>query len=171
MALPSKLKNMMYFNDGTAYTGLSKSVTLPVLARKMEAFRGAGMNGPAKSDLGMSDDVMQIEWTLGGLGIQVLKQFGKTRADGVPMRWVGAYQADDTGTVQAVEIIARGRHETIDMGEAAPGEDTEHKITTVLTYYKLAIDGADVIEIDVLNFIERVDGVDLLEAQRQALGI
>ena len=171
MALPSKLKNMNLFNEGSAYTGLVKSVTLPPLARKMESFRGGGMNGPAKADLGLSDDGIQFEWNAGGLLIQALKQFGAVSASGVPLRFVGAYQADDTGVVSAVEIIVRGRHETIEMGDAAPGEDTEQKVTTTCTYYKLAIDGADVIEIDVLNFIEKVDGVDLLEAQRQALGI
>ncbi len=65
----------------------------------------------------------------------------------------------------------RGRHETIEMGDAQPGEDTEHSITTTCTYYKLIVDNEEIIEIDLLNFIEIVDGVDMLEKQRQALGI
>lgn len=171
MALPRKLKNMLLFNDGTSYAGTIKSCTLPPLARKMESFRGGGMNGPAKADLGLSDDGIQFEWKLGGLDLQVLKQYGAIRADGVMLRFAGAYQQDDTGEVTALEIIVRGRHETIEMGDAAPGEDTEHSVTTVCTYYKLSVNGADVIEIDVLNFIERVDGKDLLAEQRKALGI
>lgn len=171
MALPSKLKNMMLFVDGNSYGGVCKSVTVPVLARKMESFRGGGMNGPVKVDLGFSDDGMQIEWTLGGLDVAVLKQYGAVGAAAIPLRWAGAYQRDDTGQVMAVEIQVRGRHETIDSGEAAPGEDTEVKITSTLSYYKLTIDNAEVIEIDLLNFIEKVDGKDLLEAQRQALGL
>ena len=137
----------------------------------MEAFRGAGMNGPVKADLGMSDDGLQFEWTLGGLDLTALKQFGAIKADGVMLRFAGAYQQDDTGETVACEIVVRGRHETIDMGEAAPGEDTEHKITTACTYYKLIVNGEEIIEIDVLNFIEKVDGVDLLEAQRKAIGL
>ena len=171
MALPRKLKNMMFFNDGTSYGGVAKSITLPKLGRKLESYRGGGMNGPAKVDLGLSDDGLQIEWTLGGLDLVVLKQFGAVKADGVMLRFAGAYQQDDTGEVFAVEIVVRGRHEEIDMGDAAPGEDTEHKITTACTYYKLTVDGEEIIEIDVLNFIEKVGGVDMLEAQRQALGI
>jgi hypothetical protein len=171
MAMPRKLKNMNLFNDANSYLGVAKSVTLPALGRKMEAYRGGGMNGPVKADLGFSDDGIQVEWTLGGLDLTVLKQFGATKADGVPLRWVGAYQQDDTGDVVAVEIVARGRHETIEMGDAAPGEDTEHSITTTCSYYKLIVDGEEVIEIDLLNFIEKVGGVDMLEAQRNALGI
>lgn len=171
MALPRKLKNMNFFNDGNHYMGVAKSITLPVLARKMEGFRGAGMNGPVKADLGFSDDGLQLEWTLGGLDLNVLRQFGTTSASGYGLRFSGAYQRDDTGVVSSVQVVMRGRHETIDMGEATPGEDTEHKITSTLTYYRLTVDNSDVIEIDLLNFIEKVNGVDMLAEQRRAIGL
>ena len=171
MAMPRKLKNMNLFNNGTSYMGVAKSVTLPPLSRKMEGYRGGGMNGPVKADLGWSDDGIQIEWMTGGLDLIVLKQFGMIKADGVPLRWAGAFQQDDTGEISAVEVTVRGRHETIEMGDAAPGEDTEHSITTTCSYYKLTVDGEDIIEIDLLNFIEIIDGVDMLAEQRKAIGI
>ncbi|MGY4638170.1 phage major tail tube protein [Pseudomonas sp. TE24901] len=171
MALPHKLKNMNLFNDGGSYTGIAKTVTLPALGRKMEAYRGGGMNGPVKADLGMSDDGIQLEWKLGGLDLIVLKQFGAVNASGVAMRFAGAFEQDDTGEVSAVEITVRGRHESIEMGEAKPGEDTEHTIKTTCTYYKLTVDNEDIIEIDLLNFIEKVGGVDMLEKQRSAIGL
>ncbi|QYX51515.1 phage major tail tube protein [Pseudomonas sp. S07E 245] len=171
MALPRKLKNMNLFNEGNSYLGMSKSVTLPVLARKMEAYRGGGMNGPVKVDLGFSDDGLQLEWKLGGLDLLVLRQFGAVGAAAILLRFTGSYQNDDTGTTSAAEVVVRGRHETIDMGEATPGEDTEHSVTTTCSYYKLTVDGEVLVEIDLLNFVEKIDGVDMLAAQRKALGI
>lgn len=171
MAMPRKLKNMNLFNDGTSYMGVAKSATPPPLSRKMEGYRGGGMNGPVKADLGWSDDGIQFEWKTGGLDLIVLKQFGMIKADGVMLRLAGAYQQDDTGEVAAVEIVVRGRHETIDMGESAPGEDTEHSITTTCTYYKLTVNGEVLIEVDLLNFIEIIDGVDMLAEQRKAIGV
>lgn len=171
MALPKKLKHLNLFNDGNSYLGVAKGVTLPKLARKMEAYRGGGMDAPVKADMGGSDDGLQFEWTLGGLDLIVLRQFGSVRADGVLLRFAGSFQRDDDGSVSAVEVVMRGRHEEIDMGDATPGEDTEHKITTALTYYKLIVDGREEIEIDNLNFIYKVDGKDLLEAHRKAIGI
>ncbi|WP_263144003.1 phage major tail tube protein [Pseudomonas sp. RIT-PI-AD] len=171
MAMPRKLKNMNIFNDGRSYQGVAKSVTLPPLGRKMEAFRGAGMNGPVKADLGMSDDGIALEWTCGGFDLATLRQWGAVKADGVLLRFAGAYQRDDTGEVDSVEIVVRGRHETIEPGDAAPGEDTEQKITTTCSYYKLTVNGRTEIEVDLLNFIEVVDGVDLLAEQRKAIGI
>lgn len=171
MAMPRKLKNMNMFNDANSYQGVAKTVTLPDLARKMEGFRGAGMNGPAKADMGMSDDGIQFEWTLGGLDLIAIRQYGITKADGVGLRWAGAYQRDDTGEVTAVEVVVRGRHESIGFGDAEPGEDTEHTITTTCTYYKLIVDGNVEVEIDILGFVENVGGVDRLAEQRAAIGL
>ena len=171
MALPKKLKHMNLFNDGISYVGQCGSVTLPKLARKMEAYRAGGMDGPVKVDMGHSDDGIQLEWTLGGWDLTALKQFGITKVDGVMLRFAGSVQRDDTGEVSAVEIVTRGRHEEIDFGDAEPGEDTEHKITTALTYYKLSVDGEVLIEIDLLNFVYIVDGDDRLAEHRGALGI
>lgn len=171
MAMPRKLKNLNLFNDANSYLGVVKSVTLPPLGRKMEAYRGGGMNGPVKADLGFSDDGIQFEWKTGGLDLIALKQFGAVNASGVALRFTGAFQQDDTEEVSAVEVVMRGRHETIEMGDAQAGEDTEHSITTTCTYYKLIVDNEEIIEIDLLNFIEIVDGVDMLNEQRNALGI
>ncbi|MNQ68328.1 Phage tail tube protein FII [compost metagenome] len=171
MALPRKLKNMNLFNDGNSYLAVAKTVTLPALGRKMEAYRGGGMNGPVKADLGFSDDGIQLEWKTGGLDLISLRQFGMVKASGVLLRFTGAYQQDDTEEMSSVEVVVRGRHETIEMGDAQPGEDTEHSMTTTCSYYKLIVDGEVIIEIDLLNFVEMVDGVDMLEGQRKALGI
>lgn len=171
MALSKKLKHMNLFNDGNSYAGVAKTVTLPKLSRKLESFRAGGMDGPVKVDLGHSDDGLQLEWTLGGWDLIALRQYGAVRADGVMLRFAGSVQDDSAGTVSAVEIVTRGRHEEIDFGEATPGEDTEHKITTALTYYKLTVDGDTIIEIDLLNMIFIVDGEDLLADHRKAIGI
>lgn len=171
MALPKKLKHLNLFNDGNSYLGVAKSVTLPTLARKMEAYRGGGMDGPVKVDMGHSDDGIQLEWTLGGWDLITLRQFGTVKVDGVLLRFAGSVQRDDTGEVSAVEIVCRGRHEEIDFGDAAPGEDTEHKITTTCSYYKLSVDGDVLVEIDLLNFVFNVDGEDRLAEHRKALGI
>lgn len=171
MALPKKLKNQNLFNDGNSYMGVSKTVTLPSLTRKLEAWRAAGMDGPVKVDFGMGDDGLQLEWTLGGWDLTVLRQYGMTNASGVQLRFAGAIQRDDTGETSAVEVVVRGRHEEIGFGDSEVGEDTEHSIVTTCTYYKLIIDGNTEIEIDLLNFVFIVNGVDLLAEQRAAIGL
>lgn len=168
MALPRKLKNMNVFGDGRSFLGEAKSVTLPKLSRKMEEWRGGGMDGAIEIDLGQ--EVITLEHAYGGLMVDLVRGYGAQRHDGKMIRFAGAYQRDSTGQVDAVEVVVRGRHKEIDFGDAKPGEDTEHKFTTTCSYYKLTVNGRTEVEIDVANMIFRVDGRDLLADQRSAIG-
>lgn len=168
MAVAKKLKDMMLFNQGNNYIGQIATVTPPVLTRVMEEWRGGGMKAPVKIDLGM--EALTMEWQCGGFMRDVMAQWGEQTLDGIQLRFVGAYQDDHTGAVEAVEIVARGRHEEIDMGEAAPGEDTEFSVTSALAYYKLSVNGSPVVEIDILGMVEITNGVDRLSSLRNILG-
>lgn len=169
MALPKKLKNFILFNNGNSYLGEVPEVSPPKLGRKTEDYRAGGMAGPIKLDQGMEG--LEMEWTAAGYLRDVFAQWGVLKHDGVMLRFAGALQADDTEEAVAVEIVARGRHTEIDFGKAKAGDNTEIKIKTSLSYYKLSVGGQAVIEIDLVNMVEVVDGVDRLQSIRQALGI
>ncbi len=169
MSLPRKLKNFVLFNDGNAYLGEVEEVTLPKLTRKMEDYRAGGMNGPVKLDQGM--EALEMDWTAAGYLRTLFAQWGTTTHDGVLLRFAGALQADDLGIASPVEIIVRGRHQEIDFGNSKAGEKTEIKIKTAISYYKLTMDGVTMIELDLVNLIEVVDGIDRLAQVRLALGL
>ena len=76
----------------------------------------------------------------------------------------------DTGETSAVEIVVRGRHEEIDFGNQKQGDDTETSVKTIWSYYKLTIDGKVIVEIDIPNMIEIVNGVDLMAKHRANIG-
>lgn len=171
MALPKKLKMMNLFNEGNSYLGQTGEVTLPKLGRKFEDWRGGGMNGTVKVDLGLSDDMTEFSWKLGGIDPLVIGQFGAATVAALGLRFAGSYQRDDTGETTAVEIVVRGRHEEIDFGNAKAGDDTEVSIKTIWSYYKLTIDGEVVIEIDIPGIVEKVNGVDLIAAHRKNIGL
>lgn len=168
MALPRKLKNLNLFNDGASYIGQVTELTPPTLSRSMEEYRGGGMSGPVMIDNGQ--EAIEFEWKCGGLMREPLRQFGATRHDAVQLRFAGAYQRDDSGNVDAVEIVVRGRHQELDFGSAKAGDDTEFSVKTACSYYKLTINGVTEIEIDFVNMIENIGGVDRLAAQRAAIG-
>lgn len=172
MALPRKLKYLNLFNDGLSYMGVVSSVTLPKLTRKLENYRGGGMNGAAPVDMGLDDDALSVEWTIGGFpDDQLWAQYAAASAASVPLRFCGSYQRDDTGDVVAFEIVLRGRHKEFDFGDQKQGEDTETKISTQCTYFKLTVDGKERIEVDTVNMVERVNGVDMLAQHRRNIGL
>ena len=169
MSLPKKLKNFVLFNDGNAYLGEVPEVTLPKLVTKMEDYRAGGMPGTVKIDQGL--EALTIEWTAAGYLADAISQFGTAKIDGVMLRLTQALQADDTEAIIPAEIVMRGRHSEIDFGNAKAGEMTAQKYKTELTYYKLSMEGVVLVEIDMVNAIFIVGGVDRMAEVRQALGI
>ena len=169
MGMPRKLKNFNLFQNGVSFMGMVPEVTLPKLSRKMEEYRAGGMSGPVSVDFG--NEAVSIEWTAGGLMIEALKQYGARSHGAVQLRFAGAYQEDDEGTVTAVEVVVRGRYKEIDLGTAKVADDTTHKYTMACSYYKLMVDGAAVIELDFMSGIETIGGTDTTAAIRKAIGL
>lgn len=170
MALPKKLKMMDLFNEGESYLGQTGEITIPKLVRKLEDWRGGGMNGNVKIDLGLGDDITEFNWKLGGIDDLIIEQWGAPTVSANMLRFAGSYQRDDTGETTAVEIVVRGRHEEIDFGNQKAGDDTETSVKTIWSYYKLSIDNVVKVEIDIPNMIEMVNGVDLNAKHRANIG-
>ncbi len=171
MALPRKLKHLNLFNDGNNWQGIVESLTLPKFTRKFEKYRGGGMAGAVDVDMGLDDGALDTEFSIGGMESLLFKQLAKTTADGVQLRFTASIQRDDTGEVQAVELVVHGRHKEIDSGELKTGESNATKVSSTNSYAKLTINGEVLYEVDTINMVEIVDGVDLMEAHRRAIGL
>ncbi|HWL47106.1 MAG TPA: phage major tail tube protein [Sphingomonadaceae bacterium] len=167
MGLPSKLKNFIVSYNGGPLLGEATTIKLPVLSRDMEEYRGGGMSGPVKWDKGMK--AIDFEHEYGGLVPTLFTGFGAATHDSELIRFAGAYQSDSTGAIDAVEVVVRGRHEEIDPGDSKAGDDSKTTIKTACSYYKLSVNRRVLVEVDFLNMIEIIDGVDRLAEQRAAL--
>jgi P2 family phage contractile tail tube protein len=168
MGMPSKLKNMNTYLDGVGHLGIIASFTVPKLALKMEEWRGGGMLGPIMVDQGL--DKIEAEFTMGGLVVLALRQFGATQHDAALLRFAGAYQDDGTGAVKAAEFTMRGRYSELDWGDAKPGDDTEHKSKMACSYLRIDIDGRNELEVDLLAGVFIVNGIDRYAEIRAAIG-
>lgn len=169
MALPKILKDFNLFGNGNNWQGQIPQLTLPELARAMEEYRGAGMDGAVEVDYGQ--EVIEFQWSAGGIIAQIFHEYGTPIHDTNMLRFTGSYESDDTGETVPVEIVVRGRHKTIAMGDVESGGQNQIQTTTTCTYYKLTIDGADVIEIDIPGMVFIVNGNDRLAERRGNLGL
>ena len=165
--LPSKLKNFNLYSGTQSYLGVAKSITLPKLAFAGEEYRGAGMLAPIDTDMGL--EKLEMESTYGGLVLGLLRQFGITNVAGAVLRFVGAYQSDDGSAAVAAELVVRGRHKEIDPGDAEAGKDTEWKVSSTLAYLRWTVNGVTEVEIDILNNVYLVGGVDRMAEIRAIL--
>jgi P2 family phage contractile tail tube protein len=168
MAARDVRKNMNLFVDGRGYAGQIEELTPPVLASKMEEFRGGGMDAPV--ELKMGTEKLESSFSLIAYDKDVLALFGVANGALVPFTIREALESFD-GTVTTVVHSMRGRIRKIDPGTSKSGDKASLMVEMALTYYKLQHGETVVQEIDVENMIHKVNGVDVLAAQRAAIGI
>ena len=172
MALPRKLKRLNVFLNGDNWVGVAEDFTPAKLSRKFEAYRGGGMGGAVNIDMGLDDGALDVSFTFGGYGEELLRCMGEPKAEGTSIRFAGSLQRDDTGEVVAAEIVCRGRFKELDRGTLKSGDNTQAKVNMVCTYYKEIVNGQVIHEIDIINMIDiGPDGVDRMAEHRKAIGL
>lgn len=91
------------------------------------------------------------------------------------MEFRGANENYDAGTgeiiTEAVKVNVRALPKKGELDSFKPADHTDTKTTMEVIYLKQTIDGKRTIEIDKLNYIHYVNGVDYLESIRKALGL
>lgn len=162
--LPRVLKNLNLFIDGQGHAGHVDEVTLPTLGLLTEDHRAGGMDAALEIELGMQ----KLEGTciLSDFHPDVFRMFG--RPD-VPVTIRGAMQAQG-GEVIAVSVMLRGLFRSLEGGSWKPGQKGTLTVAIAASYYKLSYGGDDLVEIDVLNMVRIVGGIDQLAEQRAAIG-
>lgn len=162
---PKSLKGFTAFVDGYGYLGLIASGQLPKLTIKTEEHRDGGMDMPVEQDVGM--EKLESELVFAEFNRNLFLTFGRPN---VPITLRGS-QEDEDGNVQAIEGSMRGLVKEIDPGDWKAGEKGECKLMIAPRYYRLRIGGLETIEIDAINGVRKVGGVDQLAQRRANLGL
>lgn len=166
---PRVLKNMNLFVDGRGYAGHVDEITLPTLALATEEHRAGGMDIPVELDMGM--EAMEVAAVLSDFQEEAFAYFGALELGGVPITVRGAMQAQGSAAVTSVVVNMIGGWKGIDPGNWKPGEKSTLSLTGAVSYFRLEINGVEYVEIDALNMVRRIGGVDQLALQRAAIGI
>lgn len=169
MNLPPKLKDMVVHGNGESFMGEAKTFTRPPLEMESEDYRGSGMIAPIKLFNGLQ--ALEVEHTYGGEIPALNATFAEHAVDATQLRFTGAYQEAAEGRYVAVEITVRGRTYAIDAGGDEVGGDTEVTYKTHCVYYKQVRNGRTEFEIDLLNKVFIVYGVDRMAEERRILGM
>ena len=166
--IPQMLSNTNLFVDGVSFAGDVPSLTLPKLTVKTEAHRGGGMAGEIDMDMGL--EKLEASWTSTGVRREMMKYFGLSDQTGCNAVFRGAFKGLKGATTGVVATLRGGLRE-VDPGEWSAGSKAEFKYAVDVTYYKLEIDGRVMYEIDPINSVRVIDGVDQLADVRNVLGL
>ena len=162
------LRNVNAVIDGRGYAGRFETVTLPKITVKTEDYRGGGMDGTARIDMGL--EPLECMMESNAVDADLLRGWGVGPGQLVQWTFRGALVSEDD-TVRAAVANMRAWCSEVDFGDWKAGEKVPLKLTAQANYYKLEHDGSVIHEIDVDNMVRIVNGVDVLAQQRAALGI
>lgn len=165
--LPRKLKKFTAWVDTIGYLGKVQELEPPKLSLKTEEYRSGGMDAPVEIDMGM--EKLEATATFAEYSPELFEKFGVIDGKDVPFTFRGSIRADAES--DAVIIEMQGRIKELDSGSWKAGDDSTLKISIALRYYKMTIAGKEVVEVDSVNMIRKIGGVDQLSSEREALGL
>lgn len=165
-ALPRSIKGFTSFIDGFGLIGITTGGKLPSIKAKTEAYRDGGMDGEDELEFGI--EKLEAELTYSELNERVLVA---VLSRNTPITLRGSMEGE--GGVGAIPVIGqfRGLVTSADPGEWGDPKKGEVKLALTPNYYRLRIGNAEIYEIDLLNGIRRIRGIDQLAARRAALGV
>lgn len=168
MKLPRQLKGFNAFVNGEDKYGIVVDINRPKISRKTEDYTPGGAMTELTAAHGF--DKLELEITAKGYEAEMLKSMSST-IGGTLIRYQGALQQEDGAGYQVLKGEARGRIIEADPGSDKQGDGGEHKFKIALVYWKETLDGAPIVEIDVLGNKAIFGGNDERAGLRKALGL
>lgn len=160
--IPQFLNNFNIYSKGNKLVGVSGDVTLPSFENIGDTISGAGILGEFETPVPGAFKSQTLE-----VGFRVIDKtmFQMAAQDGnCSLTFRGSQQINDfsNGGVinQPVRVESRGGFKGMDLGKASPGKTTDSKIQQEILFIAIYIDNKEVLYLDKLNYIYRVNGVD-----------
>lgn len=164
--IPETINAFNVYRNGTKLVGISEEVTLPDFEQLTETISGPGILGEFESASIGHFSAMELEIpyrTIDG----VKEHLNPFEAQDITLR--GAIQQTDaSGAVDFIpmRVVVRGKSNKVSSGSLKQGAPMGSSVTIQVIYILIEIDGTIVIELDKLNSVYKVNGIDILEKVR-----
>lgn len=147
--------------------GMAEKLELPEIKWKSEEFGGGGQM--VMRDIGLILDKLEMKWSLNSYEVDMLSDLA---SPGQTSSWKVMGSMIVPGSPERpFKVQVTGALMELKRGELAPGKKTETEFMVKdIIYYQEIVDGRELFEIDVLNQVLRINGVDRMAARRRNLG-
>jgi len=166
----NQLTNANVFLEAKGLLGCAEEVKCPGLKHLMTEKKALGMVGKTKLPSGL--DVMEAEFKWNGFYRDVFAAAANPyKACAIQVRssnetWSGQGREKEVALV----VHMRGRFEEIALGAFKPHDNAEYPSKFICDYVKVVEDGTEILEVDVLANVHKVNGEDMLATYRQNIG-
>lgn len=164
-----KILNANVYLDDVNFVGRALEVEITKVSIKTTEHQTLAMVGPLELFQGIEKLEGKIKWA--AFNADVLSRLSPVRASKLTIR-VAQQEYKDSSVIATKQVRAMmvGRIKEQAAGTLKAGEG-DVETTFAVDYFKKVVDGKDVLEIDIPNYIYRIDGEDIYADVRTALGI
>lgn len=169
--LPDKTINYNVYDDGNRLLGTA-TIELPELAYISDTLSGSGLAGEIETGVIGHFQALSVTINWNAIteeSVKLLANTSKTLTFRVAQQKLDT--AETKQTVGKVKIVVRTLPKSLSLGSLEMGQKTDSNNVMEVPYIKVEIDDNEVLEIDKLNNICKIDGEDLLTDVRSALGL
>ena len=166
----SKVFNTRVYIDGKDFIAKAEEVDLPKVKFKFSDAKALGIYGEFELPSGLDKLEARIKFN------SIYGDFIALASNPFVARTIiiraSKQDWDQRGVAREVPVKAeiRGFFKEFDSGKIKGRESAEADATISVIYYKLEVDGRDIVEVDVINNIYKVKGQDILQAYKQNIG-
>jgi len=166
----NRLTNANIYMDGNNLLGRAEEIQLPQIKHKMADHKALGMVGSAEFFAGIDKLECKIKWN--SLYTEVLKKAANPFVAVQIQARASLETYNGMGRLAEVPAIAyiSGTFKEFPLGTLKPQENAEYETTMSVNYAKLIVAGEEIFEIDVLENIYKVNGIDILTVYRNNTG-
>ncbi|MCI9174402.1 MAG: phage major tail tube protein [Lachnospiraceae bacterium] len=158
------------YEDGSEFMGTTEA-TLPDVEYMTDTIKGAGISGEVTEIITGYTAAMKTTLSFRTVGKWTAKLL-EPRVHNIDLRVAQQYL--DTGTrntgVNMVKHVMKIKPVKTTMGKVAAAASADASGEYTVLYYALYVDGKKITEVDPMNFIHIINGVDYLAKIRKALG-
>jgi P2 family phage contractile tail tube protein len=166
----SKVFNARVYIDGVDFIAKAEEVDLPKVKFKFADTKALGIYAESELPTGLDKMEARIKFN------SVYPDFVALAADPFTVRTIIVRAPYQVWTQQGVSKTAslkaelRGFFKEFDTAKMKRADSAEAEATLSVIYYKLEVDGQEVVEVDTFNNIYKVKGKDILQDYRSAIG-
>jgi uncharacterized protein len=167
----NKCTNANIYLDGVSYMGRAEEITLPEIQYKMVDHKALGMAGESEIVAGIQKMSAKIKWN--AIYPDVMKKsHDPFKAVRIQVRTsIETYEGGSRIKEVPCVVYLTGTWKKTGGYVFKPQDNVEIENELNVTAYKMEIDGVEIISIDVMANIWRVNGLDSLAMYRANLGV
>jgi P2 family phage contractile tail tube protein len=163
--IPLKVKDFSLFVEARGYAGLVEEITLPNVTHKTQEIDVGGLSGTMRYKMKL--EAMEAQFKFATWEGSIFQIIGASQNE--KLRVIARGSLERHETVIPVTIVLNGAISSIEPSALSVSGETSLMMKMEVEYYKFTRGIEKLIEVDILNNVLDVGGVDLLADRRRAL--